>query len=116
MKYNVSLGKEANITTSDNSTQYIVQQLRKYSPYYFTVQAVNKIGVGPPSVAVVNVTSEDGKFATRSGLSGVTLCYNNYKIRTSKLRFAKNYKNVPKAHTVDAPLWLNPARLSDTLL
>ena len=59
--YNESLGSEKNITTSDNRTQKLVSSLRKYSPYYFTVQAVNNIGVGPPSVAVINTTAEDSK-------------------------------------------------------
>ena len=59
--YNEPLGSETNITTSDNRTQKLVSSLRKYSPYYFTVQAVNNIGVGPPSVAVINTTAEDSK-------------------------------------------------------
>ena len=59
--YNESLGSETSITTSDNRTQKLVSSLRKYSPYYFTVQAVNNIGVGPPSVAVINTTAEDSK-------------------------------------------------------
>ena len=56
-----SSGTKLRITTSDNSTQKLVSSLRKYSPYYFTVQAVNNIGVGPPSVAVINTTAEDSK-------------------------------------------------------
>ena len=60
--YNVSLGSETNITTSENSTQKLVSNLRKYSPYNFTVRAVNNIGVGPPSVAVINTTAEDSKY------------------------------------------------------
>ena len=59
--YNESLGSETNITTSDNRTQKLVSSLRKYSPYYFTVKAVNNIGVGPPSDAVSNTTAEDSK-------------------------------------------------------
>jgi len=66
VKYNVSRGTEANISTPDNSTQILVRPLRKYASYYFTVQAVNKIGVGPPSVAVVNTTFEDCEFTTCS--------------------------------------------------
>ena len=59
--YNESLGGETNITTFDNRTRKLVSGLREYSPYYFTVQAVNNIGVGPPSVAVSNTTGEDSK-------------------------------------------------------
>ena len=62
VKYNLSSDVEANISTLDNSTQIVVTNLKKYSSYYFTVQAENKIGVGPSSVAVVNTTLEDGKF------------------------------------------------------
>ena len=64
VKYNASLGQVANITTPDNRTQANVTQLGKYTPYYFTVQAVNEIGLGPPSAAVVNTTFEDCKLFT----------------------------------------------------
>lgn len=65
VKY-VSRGTETNISTPDNSTQILVRPLTKYASYNFTVQAVNKIGVGPPSVAVANTTFEDCKFTTCS--------------------------------------------------
>ena len=64
VKFNVSWGQVANITTPDNRTQAEVTQLGKYATYYFTVQAENMIGVGPPSAAVVNTTFEDGKLLT----------------------------------------------------
>lgn len=61
-----SLSGEASINTTDNSTEILVTHLRKYTSYYFTVRAVNKIGVGPPSGGdVKNTTFEDGKFATK---------------------------------------------------
>jgi len=55
---------ESSINTTDNATQILVTNLTKYTNYSFTVWAVNKIGVGPPSVDDVrNTTSEDGKCA-----------------------------------------------------
>lgn len=61
VKYS-SLDSESSINTTDNATQILVRNLRKYTNYSFTVRAVNKIGVGPPSVDNVrNTTSEDGK-------------------------------------------------------
>ncbi|XP_068670555.1 receptor-type tyrosine-protein phosphatase F-like [Montipora foliosa] len=59
VKYNVSSGKEANVTTRDNDTEALVTQLGKYTSYSFTVQAVNEIGVGPPSQAIFTRTFED---------------------------------------------------------
>ena len=64
VKYS-SLGHEASINTTDNNTQTLVTGLEKYTTYYFTVQAVNVIGVGPPSVGDANNTTfEDCKFVT----------------------------------------------------
>lgn len=61
VKYS-SLESKSSINTTDNATQIVVRNLRKYTNYSFSVQAVNKIGVGPPSVDDVrNTTSEDGK-------------------------------------------------------
>ena len=55
---------EAAINTTDNTTEILVTNLTKYTLYHFTVRAVNKVGVGPPSVGdVKNTTFEDGKFA-----------------------------------------------------
>jgi len=63
VKYS-SLGTESSINTTDNATQILVKSLTKYTNYSFTVWAVNKIGVGPPSVEDVrNTTSEDGECA-----------------------------------------------------
>lgn len=57
-----SLGSEASINTTNNATEILVTGLKKYTTYYFTVLAVNKIGVGPPSVDdAKNTTSEDCK-------------------------------------------------------
>ena len=62
VKYS-SLDSESSSDTTDNTTQILVSNLRKYTNYSFTVSAVNTIGVGPPSVDDVrNTTSEDGKF------------------------------------------------------
>ena len=58
-----SLGIEGLVNTTDNTTQKLVTHLRKYTEYYFTVQAVNEIGAGPPSVDdAKNRTLEDCKF------------------------------------------------------
>lgn len=62
VKY-ISPDSESSINTTDNATQLLVTNLRKYTNYSFTVRAVNEIGVGPPSVDDArNTTSEDGKF------------------------------------------------------
>ncbi|KAL9967588.1 hypothetical protein ACROYT_G025850 [Oculina patagonica] len=55
-----SLGTQASINTTDNTTEILVTRLKKYTTYYFTVRAVNKIGVGPRSKDdAQNTTSED---------------------------------------------------------
>ncbi len=59
-----SLGTQASINTTDNTTEILVTRLKKYTTYYFTVRAVNKIGVGPRSKDdAQNTTSEDCKLA-----------------------------------------------------
>lgn len=70
----MSLGNMANISTPDNSTQTLVTPLRKYAAYYFTVQAVNKIGVGPSNLAVVNITFEDCKFTSFTNIYYLCIC------------------------------------------
>ena len=58
-----SLGNEALVNITDNTTQKLVTHLRKYTEYHFTVQAVNEIGAGPPSIDdAKNRTLEDCKF------------------------------------------------------
>ena len=57
-----SLGEESSINTTDNTTQKLIPHLRKFTEYYVTVQAVNDIGAGPPSVNdTKNTTLEDCK-------------------------------------------------------
>lgn len=57
-----SLGEESSINTTDNTTQKLIPHLRKFTKYYVTVQAVNDIGAGPPSVNdTMNTTLEDCK-------------------------------------------------------
>lgn len=61
VKYS-SLNSESSINTTDNATQILVTNLRKFTNYSFTVRAVNNIGIGPPSGDDArNITSEDGK-------------------------------------------------------
>lgn len=42
------------------ATTYLLQGLEKWTEYGITVSAVNKAGTGPPSLAVVIRTEEDG--------------------------------------------------------